>query len=402
MDTLRELNSIILAIYDATLEPDRWPTVLDRIAKAVDARGAFIFEIDGAGPAQRVRAMFHTTNYESALVSNYLTLHNRQELEDQAKFAEMSRQADLVELIPDTVLAPSRDQLMQRPNAQAMAAYGIQYRAGALLNKDHYNSDRFALQFSERAGLPTGERLHFIQAVMPHVAKALNLGRRTSRTQQMNRVTFDVLDRLRVGICLVAASGAVVYKNSEFERQLDAHGAFSIGPDRHLIARNEQVRRELNSLFGSHHSHGRFGARPRKEAIVHPLEKEGMALCIEVSPLYSPTIVGDNGFRGFALFSCDTSHPYRIDTSFLADTFALTKSEETILMLLAEGLTNAEISERRDRSIETIGTQVKSLLAKTMSTNRTQLIRLATEFSPRLFVEPYVPHSGDATNSISK
>lgn len=148
-------------------------------------------------------------------------------------------------------------------------------------------------------------------------------------------------------------------------------------------------------LFSSPANHGKFGARPRKEAVLHPLQRNGMALCIEVLPLFAQDLIGERNFRGFALFSLDTTRSFRIDTSFLANTFSLTEAEEIILRMLSEGLTNVEISERRERSLETVSSQVKSLLSKTISTNRTQLIRLATEFSPKLYLDSFVPHSGD-------
>jgi DNA-binding CsgD family transcriptional regulator len=396
MQDSRDINAIILSIYDAALEPARWPAILDRIAELADARGAFIFDIDTSHDAKpRVCATYHTTNYESSLIEAYLRAHNEQELKDQATFAASSREGDNVELVPDTVLAPSREEMMQRANAQTMASYGIHYRAGALLNKDHYYSDRFAVQFSKRAGPATGERLHLLHTFMPHIAKALNIGRHTSRLFNVRRAMLDVLDLLRIGICIVTSAGEVVMTNREFDRQLDEVGAFRVDHTKRLVASNETVRKQLATLYASASNHGKFGARPRKEAILHPLEEEGMGLCIEVSPLFMPEMLGDRGFKGFALFSLDASQSYNIDTSFLAQAFSLTRSEEAILSMLAEGLTNAQISERRDRSLETVSSQVKTLLAKTMSHNRTQLIRLATEFNPRIFIDPNIPLSGD-------
>ncbi|MBX9465486.1 MAG: helix-turn-helix transcriptional regulator [Aquamicrobium sp.] len=396
MQDNQNIDGIILSIYDAAVEPDRWPAVLDRIARMADARGAFIFDIDTSprdGP--RVGATYHTTNYERPLIEAYLRRHNEEELRDQATFAAFSRSGDQVELVPDSVLAPSRQELMQHANAQTMASYGIHHRAGALLNKDHYYSDRFAVQFSQRAGPATGERLRALQTVMPHIAKALNIGRHTSRQFTARHAILDVFDLLRIGICILTASGEVVMANKEFERQRDHLGAFRIDHTKRLLASNEAVRLELASLFASAGNHGKFGARPRKEAVLHPLEQDGMALCLEVTPLFMPDMLGDRAFSGFALFSLDTSQAYNIDTSFLAQAFSLTKSEEAILSMLAEGLTNAQISERRQRSLETVSSQVKTVLAKTMSQNRTQLIRLATEFNPRMFVGSTVPHTGD-------
>lgn len=95
------------------------------------------------------------------------------------------------------------------------------------------------------------------------------------------------------------------------------------------------------------------------------------------------------------LFSLDTSRKLSVDTRYLAQVFALTPSEEAVLAMIADGLTNAQISERRNRSPETIYTQVKTLLSKTMTQNRAQLIRMATGFSPQVFVDSVITNSGD-------
>lgn len=390
-----ELENIVLEAYDAALDPTTWPRVLDRVVELADARGAFIFDIDTSEHYPSVRATYHTSNYDPQLVSDYLKLHHEQEFEDQAKFAAFSLVGDRINLVPDTVLAPSREELTRRANARAMMGYGIHHRAGALLNKDHFFTDRFAIQFSERAGPAEGERLETILSTLPHIAKALNIGRHATRHFESNHAAFGVLDLLRIGVCILSADGQVVFKNREFDRQMEGHGAFFIAPKGHLTARDEAVRQDLARLFGGHANHGKYGARPRKEAIFHPIGDEGLGLCIEVTPLHAPDFMGEKAFNGFAMFSLDSSQPHAIETGFLAKTFSLTPSEEAVLTMVAEGLTNAQISERRNRSPETVNTQIKTLLAKTMSQNRTQLIRLATEFSPKLFVESPITHSGD-------
>ncbi|MFT3688650.1 helix-turn-helix domain-containing protein [Paenirhodobacter sp.] len=63
---------------------------------------------------------------------------------------------------------------------------------------------------------------------------------------------------------------------------------------------------------------------------------------------------------------------------------ALTDSETSLVGLMAEGLTNREISARRNRSVETVNSQAKSLLSKTDRINRTQLIRLASSIGAAL------------------
>ncbi len=390
-----ELQKVIMSVYDAALDPAMWPSVLDRIAELSDARGAFIFDLDSGEKNLMVRATHHTTNYDPSLVSEYLASHNEEEMEDQEKFAAHSSAGDQINLVPDEVLAENRAALMQRSNAITMASYGIYHRAGALLNKDNYQSDRFALQFSKRAGQASGARLEFIQAIMPHIAKSLNMGRRAASQIEGHAAVLSVLNHLRIGVCILSSRGDVILKNSEFDRQIDESRAFQISSSGRLLPYDEDVRGRLVKLCGGISDHGKYGARPRKEAIFHPFERDGLGLCIDVAPLSGRSFLGDRGFDGYVLFSLDASQPQKVDTAYMARSFGLTRSEEAVLKMLTEGLTNAQISERRGRSQETVNTQIKNVLSKTMLDNRTQLLRLATEFSPGLMVNRSFTRSGD-------
>ena len=91
---------------------------------------------------------------------------------------------------------------------------------------------------------------------------------------------------------------------------------------------------------------------------------------------------------GHIVYSMDTGQAYHIDTATLSGLFDLSATEAIILEMLSDGLTNAQISERRGRSVETINSQVKSLLQKTNSSNRTQLIRMATNIGSSFIRRP--------------
>lgn len=57
----------------------------------------------------------------------------------------------------------------------------------------------------------------------------------------------------------------------------------------------------------------------------------------------------------------------------------LTKREQEVLVLIANGLSNAEISERLVISMPTVKTHVGSLLAKLHARDRAQLVIIAYE-----------------------
>lgn len=382
-----ELNDLILAIYDTTVDPLGWPAVLDRISRYIGARGAFIFELQGAGKERRIHAPFYSSVYDAALVNGYLAAHNAQELIDQDTFARFSRPTDQIQLISDEVLANSEEEFLARPNVRQMLEYGIRYRAGALLNKDQVNQDRFALQFSRSAG-PLS-KAHFDRAalLMPHIAKALNISRPTKQLADQFRSVADCIDMLVIGVCILDATGRIVHSNHEFRRQLENYPVFRKDPAGKLVMNGAGSSGALAELRGDLSNHGRFGARPRKEAIVSLVDDKPHTLCIEVAPLTSANEFGEPSLNGHIVYSMDTGSFYEINGEMLASMFSLTQAEAAVLEMMAEGLTNMQISERRAKSVETVNSQVKSLLEKTRSANRTQLIRLATNISSSFILE---------------
>ncbi len=394
MAELEELSDLVLEIYDTALDPGRWPDVLEKVSHYVGARGAFIFELQGVGAAQKIFAPFFSSSYDPAIVTKYLQVHNQQELADQEIFARLSRRTDRIQLIGDDVLTETEEELVSRANVQEMMRNGLRYRAGALLNKDQLNQDRFALQFSKRGGPITAETARKAELILPHIAKALNVSRPTTQLALKFRSVADCLDQLVIGICILDSNGSIILANQEFRRQMDWHTVFRADPSGKLLMRTDQAQQTLTHLRKDVANHGRFGARPRKEAIVSTVGGEPHTLCVEVVPLHSSREMGESDLDGHIIYSMDTGNSYKISGDVLSEMFSLTHAESAVLELMADGLTNSQISERRSKSIETVNSQVKSVLVKTGTANRTQAIRLATNISSSFILDAHHPNGG--------
>ena len=128
------------------------------------------------------------------------------------------------------------------------------------------------------------------------------------------------------------------------------------------------------------HGHGRFGARPRKEAIVTDHMLPGAAICIEIAPFEKSDAFGITRFDGAVLYTIDTTSGFSCDAKTLQNVFSLTNAEAELAILVGEGLTNPVIAERRERSVQTVNAQVKTLLAKTGCKTRTEFVRLLLGF----------------------
>lgn len=382
-------DQLVVSIYDAALDPGKWPALLTEIAHYAGAVGAMIFEVETPRDQPHLLASHFSDTYDAALVQGYLVQHNDLEIADQAIFARHSRATDDIELIPDSVLAASEAELLARPNQKTMMQYGIRYRCGALLNKDQLFHDRFSMQFGSDAADDLPLRLARASRLLPHIAKALSIGRPIQAVQKRHQTVLNALDKLDVGFCVLDSRMNVIVDNAEFRRQADEAGVYRTTPRGQLSFRSEGDLGRARALMSGVEGHGRFGARPRKEAV--EADHKGQsgateALCIDISPLNTTGEMGNGPIDGYLLMSTDTSRSYRLELQCLAALFDLSEAESAVLELMAEGKTNKQIAEERGRSLDTVNTQVKSILSKANCENRTQAIRMATNISSGFLV----------------
>lgn len=221
------------------------------------------------------------------------------------------------------------------------------------------------------------EERDYLSKLLPHMAKAYDLGLPMRQLDHLRSGALAAIDQLSIGICVLDKDGRMVLSNNEFERQIESYRKFHRTSDGKLYLDNDIDQKNFSSLMGHANHHGKFGARPRKEAIKTTTDE---FLCIEVTPITHATAIGTAPLNGSIVFSTDTSLPFRCNTDPIKSVFGLTDTELSIVETIVDGLSNLEIAERRGRSVETINTQVKSVLAKTKCSTRTQLVRMMMRF----------------------
>ncbi len=377
-----EYRDVVLDIYQTVSDPSLWPAVLDRIRDTISARGVIIFEWQLAGQDRQLVAPHFTTNYLPDVLAGYLERFSEWEEQDQDLYERQLLQFDGIELISEDVLYNDEAGYLAKPHVKALQKFGIRYRTGSLLDKDNPYRSRFSLQLGEDRGALTAEEHDLLCNLLPHVAKAMNLGNQVATKGVENQALLAIVDRLNVGICLVDKKGRVSLSNAEFDRQREEYGAFNIDPTGHLRLHAQADHSQYSHLLKDALHHGNHGARPRKEAVVIASQERAGALCVEVVPLNKSDEIGTADFGGALLISQDTTRPMDIDLQLVSRVYGdLTSTELSVVDLICQGLTNSEIAQQRDRSVETVNSQVKAILDKSRATNRTQLVRLLSNFS---------------------
>ena len=376
---------LIARIYDTALDPGLWPELMLRLAHKLGAAGAFIFELRLDDMTPQITSRAFSSNYNPQIVGWYLKQFNTEEISDQGRFAELSQQGNSVDLISDVALRPKLSDLLAQPNTAFMMTRGLKHRAGALLNKDLVNVDRFALQFATDHGPITGDEIKRANLFLPHVAKVIGLSRPIEEQLLAKGIFEEILRNIGQGIAILGPRGTVLYANTEFDRCLSEHKVFRKASNGVLQLVDSGTApgqaKHYHDLVAEGGAHGKFGARARREAVVIDLDKPGTALFVEICPVEASERTGKLGQGCRLVTVIDTSRVVNCDSKRLKSFYQLSASESEILELVAKGHTNTEIGEIRNRSQDTVKTQMKTLMRKTNSQSRTDLVHMIHHLS---------------------
>jgi hypothetical protein len=206
--------NLIARIYDTALTPQSWPDVLFHVARHLGAAGAFIFEVRSHENVPQIASRLFSANYDRQVVADYMVQFNDDELRDQGRFAELSAQSDQVDLVSDVQLRPDVQDVLKQPNTQFMMKHGLMHRAGALLNKDLLNVDRFALQFDITRGPITGDERKKAGIFLPHIAKVIGLGRPLEHQFRVQAIFEEIINKSDQGIAILNGEGEIVFSRS--------------------------------------------------------------------------------------------------------------------------------------------------------------------------------------------
>lgn len=371
-------HALVQDIYDAALSPDRLPDVLQEMCDRIGAYGAMVFDCTMQNGTRQVGLRHLSRVYDADFVQAYVDEYNAAEVADQDRLADLSSTGDDINLIHDKRLYTNT--VLPGPNVDAMRRRGVSDRFGALLSKESWNTDRFAFQFAIGSPLPDPETVSHAEQTLSHLAKSLSMGRNMVQMQALNHALTGYLDGLPIGVAVVGAQGHLHFANTEMMRVAQDNAALTITPAKQFRFDDADAKAALMRLMTDEQAHGTCGARPRHEAVfVKNMDDNG--LFIEICPLSKhPELEGfGNGTRLITVLDSTVAHAVNADV--VARFFPLSASEIAVLDMISQGHSNSEIAEMRDRSVETVNSQLKSLLRKTNARNRTELVRVAVGLS---------------------
>jgi len=368
-----ELLEAVDLIYAAALnEGASWQDVGNKLMTLTEAQRATLWWADeGATPGN---LLMRRDSYDEEYASGYVLLDPyRASARDVSLEETVRRRGDVRlghEIIPDASYVKSEFyDSFGRKSAR-------RYMIGGLINVSKViplglHRDAASRPFSE-------DDKRTLSQLLPHLQRGLQMRARLSPTA--SSLGAGALDTLPVGVIVVDREMRILYNNVEAEALLSdsRSGLSSVRPRpgtvtsaSRLFARDRDDDAQLCRLVAAASRGGAGGGmqiRPRRGALPGDSAMLSTLVCPALRHLSSSTQpnMGTSVIHGAAtVLTRHLLRPSSPPARLLIDLFGLTRAEAEVAVALAGGVSAEDVARTRRVSLDTVRSQIRTVLRKT-------------------------------------
>lgn len=372
MDT----DSLIPLIYDAAAEADAWPEVLRHLADSLGVDAAVI----GCMPIDALwRGRLWTHGIDPASVSALM----QRGVIDRSLYARAALDLPVGQLVdlrrPASGVVPVDDpgvQSMLLPQRLFDGCFGPVLREAGMI------APFACLHGSGREKLDS-DALQRLQALMPHLQRAIGLHLRFLRLGGRLELLAAPLQRLAVGVVTVTAELRVLFANAEAEQTIARADGLHLSRGR-LVLADPDLQQRLMGAVARMAARRLDGECPYLH-VQRPSGAPALTLCVAPAPAVDRTVTARHCAGAATLFVTD---PLSLSVlpapALLADRFGLTATEAEVARLAAMGRGLTFVAETLGVSLNTVRTHLKVVYGKTDVNQQAGLARLIGQSFPPL------------------
>jgi DNA-binding CsgD family transcriptional regulator len=371
----QKLSDLIGDVYDAALDQSLWPGVMERTAQFVGGVGAALFSKDALGHFGDVKFdVGIDAHYRQLYFDKYITL-------DPATtghfFAEIGEPFATGDVLPYAEFTKTRFfQEWVRPQ-------GLVDFATAVLDKSATSVAMFGVFLHERDGPVNDETRNRMRLIVPHIRRAVLIGRMFDLKAAERTTLVEALDGLSAGMCLVDSAGRVVHANVAARGMIDAADALRLVGGR-LVASDARADRDLRDVFAAA---GQGDAALGIKGISVPLTgRDGDRYVVHALPLTS----GARRSAGIAYTAVAALFIRKVATfvptaaEVIGRSFNLTPTELRVLLAIVEVGGVANVAEALGVADSTVKTHLGRVFEKTGTTRQADLVKLVAAYASPL------------------
>jgi DNA-binding CsgD family transcriptional regulator len=366
------LSGLIGEIYDAALDPGLWVGVLPKCAQYVGGFAAALFAKDAASKTGNVAyysgidPQYKELYFEKIIKLDPLTIGHF--------FAEIEQPVAVADII-------DYDEFLEtRAYREWGQPQGIIDVLNVALDKTPTSGAMFCVFRHQRDGRVDDEMRRRMRIIVPHIRRAVLIGRVIDLRTAEAATFADTLDGIRHGMLLVDAFGRIVHANAAGHAML-AEGSVLSAVGRKLAAHDAGAEQALHDVFLAA---GNGDAAVGIKGIAVPLvARNGERYVAHVLPLTAGARrrAGASYAAVAALFvhqaALDTPSPPEV----IARTYKLTPSELRVLLAVVEVGGVPEVAETLGIAGTTVRFHMRQLFAKTGTHRQADLVKLVAGFA---------------------
>jgi DNA-binding CsgD family transcriptional regulator len=348
------ISQLVGSVYDAALDADLWPSVLEQFARTFGSTSAHLSEDNLTSTAGRLVSYGFDPDF-AARYAEYYAIRN-------VLWKNIVRQS-LEGVLTDRIIMPREElvrsefynDFLQPQGGEEILCFAGAPRDGICMN--------LILAREARYGAWGAKDMKALAAVTPHLNRSLGLNRQLGELRIVNDLADEALYRINCGLVLVDAGAAVLFANRVAERLFDNRG-LRLKQNRLLAARVPETT-ALHRLIAETAQDGVGGS------LVIP-RATGRPLLISAAPMKARNAPAS----GVILFVRDMAAPTTPNLSSFVRHFGLTAAEASLAAELAkaDGVTAAAARLRIARA--TARTHLIHIFQKTATRRQAELVRL--------------------------
>jgi len=365
------LTRLIATIYDAALDCTLWPAVLSSIAEFVDGRVGGLLTRDAGKP--KVNAHWHAGG-QPHYMRMYADTYSRLGPVATSPPGQVGAIVSMPDLVPYDEFRRGR---FFREWAEPQGWVDV---AVAVLDKSASTSAYLSMSRDAESGMVDQTMRERLALIVPHVRRAVQIGKAIEFKQAETATFMDVLDGLSVGLFLIDANGRIVHTNAAGHEMLTAGDLLrSVGG--RLVAGDAQLEQSLRETTAAAASGDEDATGA---SVVVPLRaRDDERYVIHMLPLTGGARrhAGEAYTAAAALFVRKAELQYPSPPEVIGRTYDLTPAELRVLLGIVEIGGVPEVAAAFGIADTTVKTHLGRLYAKTGTGRQADLVKLVAGFA---------------------
>jgi DNA-binding CsgD family transcriptional regulator len=367
------VSSLIGDIYDAALDPALWDGVLPKARALIGGCAAALFSKDATRKSLNVHYDDGGLDprYKQLYFDKYVKLDPTT---TGHVFAEIGQPISTADLFP---VGEFRDTRFYREWSQPQ---GLADFVCAVLDKTATSAAMFGVFRHERDGPVDEETRRRMRLIVPHIRRAVLIGRVIDLKTAEAATLADTLDGISAGMLLVDQSGRIVHANAGGHAMLSERSVLRAVGGR-LVAIEASADQALTEIFAMA---GGGDAAVGTRGIAVPLSaRNGERYVAHVLPLTSGA--RRNAGRSYAAVAALFVHRAALEAlsppEAIAKLYNLTPSELRVLLAIVQVGGVPETAEALGVAEATVKTHLHRLFSKTGAARQADLVKLVAALS---------------------